>query len=79
VTVTNSTTADDARLASIDVYYPQHRYLRALCVKKEMLLLQGVIAQQYDPRVEPAGDSTTLAAATAAACKVTVAMDSTST
>lgn len=79
LTVTKSSNANSKRLASIDVYRPQYRYLRPLVVKKDRLILESVIAQQYGPRQEPAGASTTLAAATAAACKVFVAMQSTST
>lgn len=78
-TISKSTTATGLRLASIDVYHPQARYVCAKFTKLASLFISGAIAQQYDPRVEPAAASTTYAAATAAGAKVFVAMQSTST
>lgn len=67
VTITNSTTANAKRLASIDVCQPIYRYVKAKLVKEAKILLNGILAQKYGLSVEPAAASTTYAAATAAA------------
>lgn len=67
VTIAKSTTANGKRVCGIDLYRPQYRYVAAKFVKTDRLILNGVIAQRYGTRYQPAPDSTTYAAATAAA------------
>lgn len=70
ITVTKSTAANAKRIASIDCYRPQYRYLKAKVVKTARLLQNSIVAQKYNPRVEPAEASTTYAGASAALSKV---------
>ena len=70
VTVENSTTANAKRVASIDCYRPQYRYLKAKVVKQAGIFLNAILAQKYNPRVEPAEASTSYAGSTAALSKV---------
>lgn len=75
-TVSKSTSATDKRVASIDVFRPQYRYLKAKFVKQAGILCNAVLCQKYGERVESAAASTTYAAATAAGAKV-LAVEST--
>ncbi len=70
VTVTASTTASGKRVAAIDLYRPQYRYLKAKLVKEAGILLNSITCLKYDTRVEPAAASTTYAGSTAALSKV---------
>lgn len=70
VTVEHSTTAGDKRIASIDCYRPQYRYLRTKMVKQAGILLNSIVCQKYSPCVQPAAASTTYAGATAVLSKV---------
>jgi hypothetical protein len=67
VSVAHSTTLNGKRVAAIDVYRPQYRYVAAKLAKQAGLICNGIIAQRYGTRYQPAPASTTYAAATAAA------------
>ncbi len=50
VTIAKSTTATGKRIASIDCYRPQYRYVKAKVVKLAKILISGIVAQKYGPR-----------------------------
>jgi hypothetical protein len=60
--------ADGTKMLVCDVYRPIHRYVRAVVVRGTAnAVIDGVIAELYDPITEPTTDDTTVSAS-----KVTV-------
>lgn len=71
VTICKSTTAKAARWASIDVYLPKYRYMRAKLIRTAMIGTNAALAQRYACNLTPTTPgSTTLGAATVAGSNV---------
>lgn len=54
---------DGTKMLVCDVYRPIHRYVRAVVVRgTQNAVIDGVIAELYDPITEPTSDDTTVSA-----------------